>query len=165
MKFNQVTALAAAAIIIPLSGTVAHFANAQSVEAESVSPARTERQARGRGGKGGQLFEQLNLTDEQKAEIQQIRQEARQNWEGKREEMRTARQKMRDLYASDASADQLRAQREENLSLRQEFGEQRFETKLKVREVLTLEQRQQLVELKGQRRGRRGPRGLQSVRF
>ncbi len=174
MKFNQVTALAAAAIIIPLSGTVAHLSSTtESALAESEQPVllaqETEAPAtekrRGKGRRGGKFLEQLDLTDAQKAEIETIRQEARENRQGRREEMRAARDKMRELYASDASQDELRAQHQETKQLRQTFGEQRFETKLKIREVLTLEQRKKLVELKGQHRGHRGHRGPQGSRF
>ncbi|MGF1603725.1 MAG: Spy/CpxP family protein refolding chaperone [Thermosynechococcaceae cyanobacterium] len=179
MKFNQVTALAAAAIIIPLTGTVAYLTTPQSALAESGQPTLlaqsatppTQEKGDKRWGKGKgreQMFEQLNLTDTQKAEIEQIRQAARSSREGKREEMRAARDKMQELYASNASAEDLRAQYQTTQSLREASSAERFETKLKIRDVLTPEQRTQLVELMKQKRGkggRRGGGGPQSFNF
>ncbi|MGB7416851.1 MAG: Spy/CpxP family protein refolding chaperone [Thermosynechococcaceae cyanobacterium] len=168
MKFNQVTALAAAAIIIPLTGTIAHFSTTEPALAETsqptllaqnATPPATENGKKGWGKGREQLFEQLSLTDAQKTEIEAIRQAARSNKEGKREEMRAARDKMQELYASDASADELRAQHQTTQSMRQASGEQRFETKLKIREVLTPEQRTKLVELMKQKQEQRGRRG------
>ena len=171
MKFNQVTALAAAAIIIPLGGTIAHFSNStESALAESNQPTRLaqtpendspEQGKRKRWGKDrkGKYLEQLGLTDAQKAEIETIRQDARSNGQNKRKEMRAAHGKMRELFASDASKEQLRTQFRETQRLRQASHEQHFETKLKIRDVLTTEQRTKLGELMAEKRGRRGRRG------
>jgi periplasmic protein CpxP/Spy len=179
MKFNQVAALAAATLIIPAIGTFAHLkANTEVALAESGQPALLAQdtdapapenadapEKREGKGWGDQYLEQLDLTEAQKAEIEKIRQDARGNSQGRREEMRALRDKMQQLYASDASSAELRNQHQEAMKLRQEVGDQHFETKLKIREVLTLEQRQKLVELKSQRRERRGPRGPQSFNF
>jgi periplasmic protein CpxP/Spy len=169
MKFNQVTVLAAAAILIPLGGTIAHFTSTpeaavaqpeQSLLLAQASDTPTEGRGEKRGGRNHrELFEQLDLSDAQKAEIQKIHQEARDNGSGQREEARAAREKMRELFASDASADELRAQHQANQELRQALHDQHFEVKLKMREVLTPEQRAKLAELKPEHRGRRGPQG------
>lgn len=169
MKFNQVTALAAATILIPLGGTIAHLATApEAAVAQSEQSLRlaqaSEPSAEGKQRRGWRkVFDQLDLSDDQKAEIQNIRQQARESGPN-REEARAAREKMRELFASDASADELRSQHQANQSLRQALRDQRFETKLKIREVLTPEQRAKLAELKPERRGRRGGQGPQSRR-
>ncbi|PZD74345.1 hypothetical protein C1752_01414 [Acaryochloris thomasi RCC1774] len=173
MKFNQVTVLAAATILIPLGGTIAHFtaapkaAVAQSEQLLLAQASETPTEGKGekrRGWDRSKLFEQLDLSDAQKTEIQNIRQQARENGPG-REEARAAREKMRELFASDASSDELRTQYQDSQSLRQELREQRFETKLKIREVLTPEQRTKLAELKPERRRHRGGKGPQSRTF
>ncbi|MEO0373191.1 MAG: Spy/CpxP family protein refolding chaperone [Cyanobacteria bacterium P01_A01_bin.17] len=175
MKFNQVTVLAAATILIPLGGTIAHFtaapkaAVAQSEQSLFAQASETPTEGEGKGEKRrgwgrAKLFEQLGLSDAQKAEIQNIHQQARENGPD-REEARAAREKMRELFASDASSDELRTQYQVSQSLRQELREQRFETKLKIREVLTPEQRTKLAELKPERRRHRGGKGPQSRTF
>lgn len=177
MKFNQVIVLAAAALLIPLGGTIAHFTSgpqaavAQSEQPlllaqESDTPTTTNSRGEKRGGRDhSKLFEQLDLSDAQKAEIQNIRQQARESKSGRREEAQAAREKMRELFASDASADELRAQHRANQEIRQALHEQRFEMKLQIREVLTPEQRSKLAELKPEHRGRRRGRGPQSNAF
>ena len=63
---------------------------------------------------------------------------------------------MRSLLASNASEEQLRKQHQNIQGLRQQLGNNRFETMLQVREILTPEQRTQMAELMEQKRGRRG---------
>ena len=63
---------------------------------------------------------------------------------------------MRSLLANDASEEQLRQQHQNIQGLRQQLGNNRFETMLQVREILTPEQRTQMAELIEQKRGRRG---------
>jgi Spy/CpxP family protein refolding chaperone len=101
----------------------------------------------------------LNLTPEQQTRIQTIRDQERTASEPLRQNMRTARIEMRMLMAT-ASADQLRQQHKEVQGIRQQLDDQRFETMLKIREVLTPEQRARMAELKSSGRGRRGgPQG------
>jgi periplasmic protein CpxP/Spy len=171
MKFNQVAVLAAAAILLPLGGAITYFTSTpraavaqpeQSLLLAQASDTPVEEKGEKRGGRGhSRLFEQLDLSDAQKAEIQKIRQEARESGSAQREEARAAREKMRELFASDASADELRAQHQASQELRQALHDQHFEVTLKMREVLTPEQRAKLAELKPERRGRRGPQGPQ----
>ncbi len=174
MKFNQVTVLAAAAILIPLGGTLAHFTSSpQAAVAQSEQPLllaqESDTPSQGKGKKRGgrdhsALFDQLDLSDAQKAEIENIRQEG-ENGSSRHEEAKAAREKMRELFASDASSDELRAQHRANQELRQAAHDERFERKLKIREVLTLEQRRKLAELKSEQRGQRRGRGPQSKAF
>jgi len=63
---------------------------------------------------------------------------------------------MRSLMASDASSEQLREQHQKIRDLHQQMGDQRFETMLQIREVLTPEQRQQMQQLMEQNRPERG---------
>jgi Spy/CpxP family protein refolding chaperone len=63
---------------------------------------------------------------------------------------------MRSLLAENANPDELRQQHQQIQTLHQQLGNQRFETMLQVREILTPEQRSQMAELIQQHRGRRG---------
>jgi periplasmic protein CpxP/Spy len=105
-----------------------------------------------------ELFEQLELTPEQSEQIEAIEQESRTQAEALHEEMEQNREKMRSLLtANDTTPEQLRQQHQQNQALRQQLDDQRFETMLQVREILTPEQRTQAAELIEQHRpGKRG---------
>ncbi len=115
-------------------------------------------QGKRRGGYGGmkKVLEQLNLTPEQSQQIEAIHERFHSDNETLYQEMRTNHQEMRSLLASDASEEQLRQQHQNIQGLRQQLGNNRFETMLQVREILTPEQRTQMAELMEQKRGRRG---------
>ena len=115
-------------------------------------------QGKRRGGYGGmkKVLEQLNLTPEQSQQIEAIHERFHSDNETLYQEMRTNHQQLRSLLASDASEEQLRQQHQNIQGLRQQLGNNRFETMLQVREILTPEQRTQMAELMEQKRGRRG---------
>jgi Spy/CpxP family protein refolding chaperone len=119
------------------------------------------------GDRMGRMFEQLNLSAEQQQQIESIHEQRKASSEGLREQMRAAKEEMRSLQASNASAEQMRQQHQKIQQLHQQMSDQRFETMLQVREVLTPEQQAKLAELKperngeGQGRGRRGGRQAQ----
>ncbi len=107
-----------------------------------------------------ELFQQLELTPEQSAQIETIEQKSRSETETLRQEMRQNVEKMRSLLtASDAAPEELRQQHEQIQALREQLDDQRFETMLQVREILTPEQRTQAAELIEQHHpGKRGHR-------
>ena len=109
-----------------------------------------------RGGGMKKILEQLNLTPEQSQKIDAIHEQFHSDKESLFEEMRTNHQEMRSLFASDASSQELRKQHQKIQDLHQQLGNNRFETMLQVREILTPEQRSQLAELMKQHRGKRG---------
>lgn len=111
----------------------------------------------GRGGRGqklDKLMQELDLTPEQSQQVEAIQEESKEIAEDLKEQMRSQREEMKSLMASDADAEEIRAQYQEAQSLRQELGNNRFETMLRVREVLTSEQRAEMAELIEQHRGR-----------
>lgn len=116
------------------------------------------------GGKGNpgekmdRVLQQLDLTPEQSQQISSIRQESETVTEDLHQQLETKHQEMKDLMMSDADADTIRAQFQETQNLRQQMGNNRFETMLGIREVLTSEQRAELAELMEQHRG--GRRGM-----
>lgn len=99
------------------------------------------------------MLEQLNLTPEQSQQIETIETESRTQNETLHQEMQAIHDEMRSLLASDTSVEQLREQHQKMQDLHQQFGDNRFETMLQIREVLTPEQRSQMAELMEQRRG------------
>lgn len=117
------------------------------------------------GGRMGRVLEQLNLTSEQQQQIDNIREQRKASSENLREQFQAAREEMRSLQASNASAAQLRQQRQEMEQIKEQLEDQRFEAMLEIREILTPEQRAQLAEIRpeGQRQGR-GFRGNRSAR-
>jgi periplasmic protein CpxP/Spy len=167
--------LCAAAVILPVgavtafhSGLPVPLALAQSSSSPSIDPQvqpPTDPMAPGadprtpdaKGKRGGEKrwLQQLNLTPEQQTRIQAIRDQEKTASESLRQNMRTARNEMRTLMAT-ASAEQLRQQHKEVQGIHQQLDNQRFETMLKIREVLTPEQRVKMAELKPSGRGRRG---------
>ncbi|MEL6319329.1 MAG: Spy/CpxP family protein refolding chaperone [Cyanobacteria bacterium J06626_14] len=94
-----------------------------------------------------EVFQQLNLTDAQQVDIQAIREQARADNEGLRQELEQARTAMRSLLEADASADQIRQQHDQIQQLQQQLGDAMLDVRLEIRDVLTEEQRSQLAEL------------------
>lgn len=159
MKFRAVYLLAALPLLLPIgngwtAATESLFPSYAIAQETPDKPNKEEFKKRRRE----EFRQQLNLSPDQIAEIDQIREQNKQDKQAKREALRTARDKMQTLMASDATDDELRAQHRVLQDLRREMGEARFETKLKIRQVLTPEQRTKMVELKKQRKGRWGRR-------
>ncbi|MDT9295271.1 MAG: Spy/CpxP family protein refolding chaperone [Arthrospira platensis PCC 7345] len=131
--------MAATALIVPITASVA-FA----------------------GLRKGQCFDSLSLTPQQQEQMQAIRDRAATSSERQRQELQASREQMRSLQQSNASPEQLRQQRQRIQELSRALSDQRFDTMLEMREVLTPEQRSQLQERMGERPGRGpgGPGGL-----
>lgn len=101
------------------------------------------------------LLQQLDLTPEQSQQIDTIRQQSKNASQDLREQMKAQHQEMKALLASDEDGEQIRAEFQETQNLRQQLGNNRLETMLQIREVLTLEQRAEVADLMEQHRGRR----------
>ncbi|MGD1921676.1 MAG: Spy/CpxP family protein refolding chaperone [Pleurocapsa sp.] len=115
-----------------------------------------QRNEHGKRGRGlDKLMQQLDLTPEQSQQIEAIQEDSREIAEDLKEQMRSQREEMKSLMASDADAGELRTQHQEAQSLHQQASNNRFETMLSIREVLTPEQRAEMAELVEQHRGKR----------
>ncbi len=163
MNRLMISAIAAALLISPLAVNAVSLNSETNNFAELRSPVtqlahNNFHQEKRRGGYGGmkKVLEQLNLTPEQSQQIDAIHEQFHSDNENLYQEMRTNHQELRSLLASDASEEQLRQQHQNIQSLRQQLGNNRFETMLQVREILTPEQRTQMAELMEQKRVRRG---------
>ncbi|MDJ0902773.1 MAG: Spy/CpxP family protein refolding chaperone [Xenococcus sp. MO_188.B8] len=108
-------------------------------------------------GEGLQKFlERLDLSEEQSSQIKAIYRRYYQANQESRQELQEAREEMRSLLTSEANPNRIRRKHREIQSLNQELGNSRFEAMLKVREVLTREQRQEIADMMAEYRGRRG---------
>lgn len=97
----------------------------------------------------------LNLSPEQVQQIQEIRNQYQERLTTQQQAVRQTQQELKQLMASNASAEQIRQKFDQLQSLKQRLGETRMESMLAIRNVLNSEQRQKLNEIVRQR-GRRG---------
>jgi protein CpxP len=112
-----------------------------------------------RGGKGmrgnhmGRMFRELNLTDEQKAQMKAIRQENRQGTKELRQQMRTNRQQLQQLTENgnfDEAAVTAIASQQGQIHAQMIVAQQKV--KAQMYNVLTAEQKTKLSELKAARK-------------
>lgn len=101
---------------------------------------------------GGQLFEKLNLTADQKQKMQAIRNQYQGQITQRREAMRKSRQELMNMMSGTASESQIREKHRQVLADGQRMAELQFDIMLAMREVLTPEQRRQLAQLMQERR-------------
>ena len=111
-----------------------------------------------RGQKMERMLQQLNLTDEQSQQIETIKEQSQTAARELKEQLQTQRQEMQTLMKSDAAKEEIREQHQVAQSLRQQLENERFETMLEIRDILTQEQRAAMAELMDSYRGRIGPR-------
>lgn len=104
--------------------------------------------------KGGQsrLIQELNLTQEQQQQMQQIKNRYEPQMSSLRQQIRTERQTLQTMMNNNESADAIRAQNETISNLTQQMRNVGFETMLEMREVLTPQQRDQLTQMMNERR-------------
>jgi periplasmic protein CpxP/Spy len=179
MKSQSVLRFAATALLVPVAGFAiaqsgSHFASAVTnpslTQASLIAQNTPEQMPEGKehqgrkghwGERGGEMFKELNLTADQQAKIKAIREQEKSASTDQRKQMKAAFEQMRSLSAGNATDAQLRAKHQQVRQLRQQFEDRRFETMLKIRAVLTPEQRSKMAELK-QKHRRGGHRGFQS---
>ena len=134
------------------------MANAASANPRHMGSPMEWSQARNKGDMGRgieRLTQELDLTPEQSEQIEAITTQSKTDSQALFEQMQTSRQEMQSLLVSDASPEQLREQHQSVQNLQEQLSNDRFETMLEIREVLTPEQRTQMAELMQQRRGSR----------
>ena len=170
MKVRSVLMLAAA-LTLPVGGAfVARTglltdtaANAASFDSSllaqttpSQAPQGTMRRGMGREGMEQKWAQELNLTSAQQSQIKAIRDQEKTGAESLRQQMKTAREQLKTLMAGNASDGQIRQQHQQVQQLGQQLSDHRFDTMLKIRSVLTPEQRTKAAELMKQHKGRHG---------
>lgn len=109
----------------------------------------------------------LNLTDDQKQRIQNIRKATReQAHQTKRNVMERQMQLRNLLFSADASDNKIRAARRELRDAQDKLDELNLNDMLQIRSILTAEQKQKLPDLApAQPRGGRGGRGGRATAF
>ena len=93
------------------------------------------------------LFQQLNLTAEQRHKIAQIHRQYKQHIRKKRLRLAKLQQQLSDMMVGTETIELVRAKNQQLVNLRQEINALRFETMLDTREILTLQQRQKFRKL------------------
>lgn len=106
------------------------------------------------GSRPGEWLDELDLTTGQLRQIRAIHQTHEAELQARKTALRSSRQRLRDLMSGDASAEVVRAQRDETMSLEDEVRDLRFEVLLEIREVLDPSQREQLARVMEDRLGR-----------
>lgn len=165
------TVAIAAISSIALAGSIV-FAQTTTPDQSNQQGTRTERREgkhRGHrwGGmrRGGGFFGQLNLTEDQKTKLKQIRQSFAEQNKPLREQLRAKRQELRQANEGGTFNEALATQRlTEMASLQAKLMGERHKLHQEMLSVLTAEQKAQLEQSKAQfktRRGERRQRNLQ----
>ena len=118
---------------------------------------RGERKGHGWGGMHGGAFRQLNLTDDQKAKMKQIRESFGERNKPVLEQLRAKRQELRQANEGGTFNEALATQKlTEMASLEAKLMGERFKLHQETLSVLTAEQKAQLEQSKAQFKARRG---------
>jgi protein CpxP len=118
---------------------------------------RGERRGHGWGGMRGDAFRQLNLTEDQKAKIKQIRETFAQNNKPLMDQLRAKRQELRQANEGGTFNEALATQKlTEMAGLEAKLMGERFKLHQETMSVLTAEQKAQLEQSKAQFKARRG---------
>ena len=167
-KLGRFKTLAIATLsAIALAGSIA-VAQTVTPDQGNTEGQRAERRGgRGRGEKGhgwggmrhGGFFRQLNLTEDQKAKIKQIRESFAEKNKPLREELRAKRQELRQAREGGTFNEALATQKlTEMASLQAKLMGERAKLHQEMLSVLTAEQKAQLEQSKAQFKTRRGER-------
>ncbi len=162
MNWRIISTVTAATLILPLSAFALQnkpSVNHTQVEASVIAQRMDSGSFRERASeRRQQLQRELNLTSEQSEKIREIHAQAKEDMQSLHNNLKEQKEEMRSLLASNANTNRLRQQHERIQVLKERFDDQRFETMLDVREVLTPEQRSQMAELMPQGGKRHGNR-------
>ena len=110
-----------------------------------------------RGMRAGGFFKQLNLTEDQKAKMKQIRESFAQSNKPLREQLRAKRQELRQASEGGTFNEALATQKlTEIAGVQAKLMGERFKLHQEMLSVLTAEQKAQLEQAKAQRKARRG---------
>ena len=153
-------ALAASIAVAQTGNTNTQQDNAQGARPEWRGRGRGKHQGHGmRGMRAGGFFKQLNLTEDQKAKMKQIRESFAQSNKPLRQQLRAKRQELRQASEGGTFNEALATQKlTEMAGLEAKLMGERFKLHQEMLSVLTAEQKAQLEQAKAQRKARRGER-------
>jgi protein CpxP len=165
-KFSRIKVLA----LVSLSSIVlvASVAFAQTTTTTQDNQQKTRGEWRGKGKRGGHhgdfrggrggggMFRQLNLTDDQKAKMKQIRESFGQRTKSLRTELRAKQQELRQANSGGTFNEALATQKlTEEAGLKAKLMGEQFKLHQEMLTVLTAEQRTQMEQLREQRKAKR----------
>ncbi len=113
-----------------------------------------------RGHRGmGKIMKQLDLSKEQKQQLQSLKENHKSSMQSLRDKKKALKNKLETAFSSQASDGELKAIHQELLNAKNEIGSKRFDKVLAIRAILTPEQRQKFDSIKSdfkkEHRGRR----------
>ena len=157
------TVAIAALASIALAGSIV-FAQTTTPDQSNPQGTRTERRGGGKhrghgwgGMRRGGFFGQLNLTEDQKAKIEQIRTSFQERNKPVREQLRAKRQELRQAREGGTFNEALATQKlTEMASLEAKLMGEQHKLHQEMLSVLTAEQKAQLEQSRAQFKGRRG---------
>lgn len=164
-RFKTLAIATLSAIALAASIAVAQQSGATGQDNQAQEGQRREWRGRGRGEhkrgfrgmRAGGFFRQLNLTEDQKAKMKQIRQSFAETNKPVREQLRAKRQELRQASEGGTFNEALATQKlTEMASLQAKLMDERFKLHQEMLSVLTAEQKAQLEQAKTQRKARRG---------
>jgi periplasmic protein CpxP/Spy len=154
--------------VIALTASIAFAQTAQTDQSKGQDGARPEWRGRGRGKhgahgwgemRGGGFFRGLNLTEDQKTKLKQIRESFAERNKPAREELRTKRQELRQANQGGTFNEALATQKlTEMASLQAKLMGEGVKLHQEMLSVLTPEQKTQLEQQKAEFKARRGER-------
>lgn len=106
-----------------------------------------------------EALKSLNLSDEQKSKIKELRKSGKEAHKELRTSLQEGRKAMEELMKSEAKTDAILLKFDSLQTLRNKMDRARFEMMLSVREILTPEQRQKFRGFMDSHKGRRGGGG------
>jgi len=158
LAIATLSAIALAASIAVAQSVTTDQDKGQGSRREWRGQGRGEHKGRGlRGMRNGGFFRQLNLTDDQKAKVKQIRENFAQSNKPLREQVRAKRQELRQASEGGTFNEALATQKlTEMAALEAKLMGERFKLHQEMLSVLTAEQKAQLEQAKAQFKTRRG---------
>lgn len=97
------------------------------------------------------IFKELNLSEEQKEKLKEIKKTDREDLQALRQSKRELRKQLQEAMKSGTSDEELRKLNNELRQAEAEFKELKFEKILKIRAILNKEQREKFNELKSRK--------------
>ncbi|SMF63343.1 Spy/CpxP family protein refolding chaperone [Pseudobacteriovorax antillogorgiicola] len=95
-----------------------------------------------------EMMSQLDLSEEQRTKIKDIRQSSRDEHKETRKTLKETRRSFEELLGSDAAESEIRKAHETLQGLKAKMAEKRFENMMAIRAILTPEQRKKFHELR-----------------
>lgn len=150
MYFRRISALTL--LMLSLGSTAAFAAPNPQQSLRQYSDEIAQQPGRKPGmGNADRVFEQLGLSDAQKAQLKSIRDKYQPQLTSQRQAFEKAQKELRTLMTSNADKSQILEKRSQVMAIKQKLDDLRFQSMLEMREVLNPQQRTKLDELMKQR--------------